>query len=70
MTEVLVALIGLMGSIAAVALPLMWKAHGRRLATITNQVRNNHSTNLRDDLDFIRDVLLDVLKRVERLEKQ
>jgi hypothetical protein len=68
-TEVLVALIGTVGTIAAVALPLMWKAHGRRLDAITHQVQNSHGTNLRDDMDFIRDVLLDVLKRVERLEK-
>jgi hypothetical protein len=54
--EVLVALIGLAG----VALPLMWRAHGRRLDAITDQVRNNHGSNLRDDLDFIRDVILDV----------
>jgi hypothetical protein len=59
-TEVLVALIGLVGTLLAVALPLMWKAHGRRLDAITQQVENDHGSNLRDDLDFIRDVVLDV----------
>lgn len=84
MTQILVALIGTVGSIAAVALPLMWKAHGRRLDAIGEQVANNHTTNLRDDLDNIRDLVLDVradmswvrrdhidvVRRVERLEKQ
>lgn len=60
MTEIMVALIGTGGSIVGIALPLMWKAHGRRLDAITDQVRNSHGTNLRDDLDFIRDVVLDV----------
>jgi hypothetical protein len=79
-TEIVVALIGLAG----VALPVMWRAHGKRLDAITDQVKNNHGTNLRDDLDFIRDVALDVradmawvrrdhidlTKRVERLESK
>ena len=60
MTEVLVAVIGLAGTLGAVGLPLMWKAHGRRLDAITQQVENDHGSNLRDDLDFIRDVVLDV----------
>jgi len=59
-TEILVATIGTVGTLGAVALPLMWKAHGRRLDLITDQVQNNHGTNLRDDLDFIRDLVLDV----------
>lgn len=53
MTEVLVALIGLAGTIGAVMLPLMWKAHGRRLDAITEQVQNSHNTNLRDDIDRV-----------------
>lgn len=60
MTEILVAIIGVTGTLASVALPLMWKAHGRRLDAITLQVANSHGTNLRDDLDFIRDLVLDV----------
>lgn len=58
MTEVVVALIGAGATLGAVFIPL-WKAHGRRLDAIGEQVRNNHDTNLRDDLDFIRDVVLD-----------
>ena len=60
MTQILVALIGASGTVGAVALPLMWRAHGRRLDAITEQVTNSHSTNLRDDLDFIKDLILDV----------
>jgi hypothetical protein len=59
-TEILVALIGFGGTVLAVVLPLMWKAHGRRLDAITEQVSNSHGSNLRDDLDFIRDLVLDV----------
>lgn len=59
MTEVLVALIGAGATLGGVFLPL-WKAHGRRLDAIADQVQNSHGSNLRDDLDFIRDVVLDV----------
>jgi len=59
-TEVVVAIIGMVSTLAAVALPLMWRAHGRRLDAITHQVQNDHPTNLREDIDFIRDVVLDV----------
>ena len=68
--EIVVALIGLVATVLAVVIPLMWRAHGRKLSDIKYQVENNHGTNLRDDLDFIRDVLLDVLRRVERLERK
>lgn len=60
MTQVLVALIGTVGTLGGIALPLMWKAHGKRLDVITDQVRNDHGSNLRDDLDLIRDLVLDV----------
>lgn len=46
--SVVVALIGLFG----VIIP--------KLTHVTEQVRNAHGTNLRDDLDFIRDVVLDL----------
>lgn len=55
-----ISLIGLIGTLGAVVLPLMWRAHGRRLDAITDQVQNSHGTNLRDDIDFIRDIILDV----------
>ena len=60
MIEIAVAAIGSGGLIAAAALPLMWRSHGRQLGEIKEQVANSHGTNLRDDLDFIRDLVLDV----------
>lgn len=32
----------------------------KALGAVREQVQNTHGTNLRDDLDFIRDVVLDV----------
>lgn len=46
--SVVVALIGIFG----VILP--------KLLHINDQVRNSHGTNLRDDLDFIRDNILEI----------
>lgn len=54
----------------------------RVLGAVNDQVTNSHGTNLREDLDFIRDLVLDVkadtawvrrdhidlVKRVEKLE--
>jgi hypothetical protein len=49
------ALIGLFG----VIIPKI-HANSASLSEVREQVANSHGTNLRDDLDFIRDVVLDV----------
>ena len=53
--SVMCALIGLFG----VIIPKLHK-NTASLHEVKEQVRNSHGTNLRDDLDFIRDVVLDV----------
>lgn len=53
--SVMCALIGLFG----VIIPKIHK-NSASLDEVKEQVRNTHSTNLREDLDFIRDVVLDV----------
>lgn len=52
-TEVLVAIIGVMGTIGAVALPLLLRQN-RKLDAVHEQVSNSHESNLRDDIDAIR----------------
>jgi hypothetical protein len=53
--SVLVALVGLFGII----IPRLHR-NTHSLRAVKAQVLNSHGSNLRDDLDFIRDVVLDV----------
>lgn len=53
--SVVVAIIGLFGLI----LPRLHK-NTASLNEVKDQISNDHGSNLRDDLDFIRDVVLDV----------
>lgn len=53
--SVLCALVGLFG----VIIPKMHR-NTESLHEVREQVSNSHGSNLRDDLDFIRDVVLDV----------
>jgi hypothetical protein len=53
--SVMVALIGLFG----VIIPKLMH-NTNELAEVKEQVSNTHGSNLRDDLDFIRDVILDM----------
>lgn len=50
---------GLVATLLAVVVPKLWKA-GRVQAEIRDQVSNSHGTNLRDDLDIVRDLVLEV----------
>lgn len=49
----------LVGTLAGLIVPRLHK-QSRQLDTAVEQLANSHGTNLRDDLDFIRDVVLDV----------
>jgi hypothetical protein len=53
--SVVVAIIGLFGLI----LPRLHR-NTASLNEVKDQISNDHGSNLRDDLDFIRDVVLDV----------
>jgi hypothetical protein len=53
--SVVVALIGLFG----VIIPRLWH-NTRSLHEVKEQITNSHGSNLRDDLDFIRDNILDM----------
>lgn len=81
MTE---ALIGFAGTVLAVLIPLMWR-QGRKLNAVHEQVTNSHPTNLRDDIDSLRnevrsgfaalhgEIALERTERIalaERLEKK
>lgn len=50
---------GLVATLVAVIVPKLWKA-GRVQAEIRDQVSNSHGTNLRDDLDHVRDLVMGV----------
>ena len=57
--------------IAAGAIIPAWISHRRlktQSAAVLGQVKNNHSTNLRDDLDRIHDDVREVLVMVVKLE--
>jgi len=62
--EVLVAFItsgfGLVGVLAGYIVPNMFKQR-RLMSEVREQVANSHSTNLRDDLDHVRDLLYKVI---------
>jgi hypothetical protein len=49
----------LVGTLAGLIVPRLHK-QSRQLDAAVEQLANSHGTNLRDDLDFIRDVVLDV----------
>lgn len=63
--SIIVAVIGFI----TVILPKMLK-HGEDLSEVKEQVRNSHPTNLRDDLDFIRDVLLETRTDVAWIRRE
>jgi hypothetical protein len=63
--SVAVALIGLFG----VIIPKIHK-NTASLGEVREQVRNSHGTNLRDDLDFIRDVLLETRTDVAWIRRE
>ena len=53
---------GVFALVAALVSVMVPKLHrqGRDMKTIREQVQNSHGTNLRDDLDFVRDLVLGV----------
>lgn len=57
-TEIYVAIItgvlGVIGLVLAAVIPRLHR-QGRALEVVREQVQNSHKTNLRDDLDVIRD---------------
>jgi hypothetical protein len=58
--EVLVSVVaGVFGLLSIVAQQLLARAR-KDMQVVKEQVANSHGTNLRDDLDFIRDLVLDV----------
>lgn len=60
MNEILVAIVaGVFGLLSITAQQLLARAR-KDMAVVKEQVANSHGTNLRDDLDFIRDLVLDV----------
>lgn len=60
MIEIVVAVVaGLFGLLSIIAQQLLARAK-KDMAEVKEQVSNSHGTNLRDDLDFIRDLVLDV----------
>lgn len=60
MIEITVAVVaGLFGLLSIIAQQLLSRAR-KDMAEVKEQVANAHGTNLRDDLDFIRDLVLDV----------
>jgi hypothetical protein len=73
----------LVATLLGLVVPALLK-HGRVMETVRAQVQNDHGSNLRDDLDLIRDLVLDVkadtawvrrdhidlVKRVDQLEKK
>lgn len=50
---------GLFGLLSIIAQQLLARAR-KDMAVVKEQIANSHGTNLRDDLDFIRDLVLDV----------
>lgn len=63
----LLAFISLCG-VLTVVLPvwLNQRKHGKDLGDIKHQVKNDHKTNLREDLDEIRDLVLEGFARNDR----
>jgi len=59
-TEVLVAVIGGGFGLLTIVLQQHNSKQKKDMAVVKEQVANSHGTNLRDDLDFIRDLVLDV----------
>jgi hypothetical protein len=73
----------LVATLLGLIVPALLK-HGRVMETVRAQVQNDHGSNLRDDLDLIRDLVLDVkadtawvrrdhidlVKRVDQLERK
>lgn len=60
MTAVMVAAVtGLFGLLSIIVQQLLARAR-KDMAIVKEQIANTHDTNLRDDIDFIRDLILDV----------
>lgn len=60
MSDVVVATVaGCFGLLSIVVQQLLARAK-KDMAVVKEQIANSHGTNLRDDLDFIRDLILDV----------
>lgn len=65
MTEGLFAAVaaGVFGLLSIIVQQLLARAR-KDMAVVKEQIANSHGTNLRDDLDFIRDLILDVKQDV------
>lgn len=60
MVEIVVAVVaGMFGLLSIIVQQLLNRAR-KDMAVVKEQIANSHGTNLRDDLDFIRDLVLDV----------
>lgn len=66
MAEILVAGITALGLIIVAAVGERTRQHAK---ATREQVQNSHSTNLRDDLDDIKDALTALGERLARLER-
>lgn len=56
----------LVATLISVVLPKLWK-QGRAIHEVREQVSNSHGSNLRDDLDLVRDLVLDVREGLKDL---
>lgn len=61
------SLFGVLGIVWKVALPWLREQLARPVAEIKEQVANTHSTNLRSDLDVLRDLILAVDAKASRI---
>lgn len=58
--SVIVAIVaGCFGLLSIIVQQLLNRAR-KDMQVVKEQIKNDHGTNLRDDLDFIRDLILDV----------
>jgi len=68
-TAIITGLASVLVAVVTVPLPRLLR-QGKHLAEVKEQVANAHGTNLRDDLDFIRDLVLELKTDVSWVRRE